>query len=136
MDVTGIGSIASLATGIIDRIWPNKSDPAYIQAQTALLTAQTQGAFKQMDADLQIAVEQIKANAAEAATPGFHFRDGAGWVCVIAFAIMALKAPIEWASALSGHPVSLPSVDTSVTTDMLLGLLGLGGMHAWQQAKS
>ena len=130
-DITGIGSIADLIKDGIDKIWPDPAQRA--QAQAQLLQAQQAGALKEMDDDFQLAIEQIKANAAEAATPGFHFRDGAGWVCVIAFAIMSLKAPIEWAAALAGHPVQLPSVDTSVTTDMLLGLLGLGGMHVYQQ---
>lgn len=134
LDITGIGSVASLVSNIADKIWPDPTKRA--EAQAALLAAQQAGTLKQLDDDFQLAIEQIKANAAEAAQPGFHFRDGAGWVCVIAFAIMALKAPVEWACALMGKPVVLPSVDTSVTTDMLLGLLGLGGMHAYQQSKS
>lgn len=130
-----ISSVADLVKDGLDRIWPNKQDPAYIQAQAAYLQAQTAGAFKEMDAALQVAIEQIKANAVEAAQPGLHFRDGAGWVCVISFAITALKAPIEWIAAITGHPVALPPVDTTLTGEMLFGLLGLGGMHAWQQGK-
>lgn len=133
-DITSIGSIADLIKDGIDKIWP---DPAQrVQARAQLIQAQQAGAFKEMDATLQLAVEQIKANAAEAATPGFHFRDGAGWVCVVAFGLMALKAPLEWGAALLGHPVTLPAVDTSVTTDMLLGLLGLGGLHTYQSIAS
>src|SRR5581483_3254128 len=127
LDVTGIGSIADLFTTAINKIWPDPTQRA--AAQVAILQAQQAGALKELDDQLQTNLEQIKANAAEAAQPGMHFRDGAGWVCVIAFALAALKAPIEWACAISGHPVTLPSVDTSVTTSMLLGLLGLGGMH-------
>lgn len=133
MDISGVGSIADLIKDGIDKIWPDPTQRA--QAQVALLQAQQAGLLKQLDDDFQVALEQVKANAAEAAQPGFHFRDGAGWVCVVAFALMALKAPIEWAATLSGHPVTLPSVDTSVTTDMLLGLLGLGGLHTVQTMK-
>lgn len=135
MDLTGIGDVAALIKDGLDRIFPNKSDPAYIQAQAALVNAQTAGALKQLDDNFQLAVEQIKANAAEAAQPGMHFRDGAGWVCVAGFAFLVLKAPIEWAAALAGHPITLPAPDTSISTDMLLGLLGLGGMHVYQQTK-
>jgi hypothetical protein len=42
-----------------------------------------------------------------------------------------LKSPIEWVTSLAGHPVTLPSVDTSTTTTMLFALLGLGGMHVY-----
>lgn len=136
MDITGFGDVASLLKDGLDRLFPNKNDPAYIQSQAALVTAQTAGTLKGMDEAFQLAIEQIKANAAEAAQPGLHFRDGAGWVCVIGFAIMVLKAPIEWACAISGHPVTLPAPDTSISTDMLLGLLGLGGMHVYQSTKA
>lgn len=133
LDITGVGSIADLIKDGIDKIWPDPAKAA--EAKVALLQAQQAGVFKQMDADLQTSIEQIKANAAEAAQPGLHFRDGAGWVCVASFAFMALKAPIEWACILASHPITLPAVDTSTTMPMLLGLLGLGGMHVYQQVK-
>lgn len=132
LDLTGIGSVANLIKDGIDRLFPNKSDPAYVAAQAALINAQTAGTLKAMDDEFQLALEQIKTNAAEASQPGFHFRDGAGWVCVTAFAIAALKAPIEWGCALAGHPVTLPSVDTSTTVPLLFALLGVGTMHVYQ----
>jgi len=134
LDVTtGIGSVADLIKDGIDKIWPDPQKAA--EAKVALLQAQQAGVFKQMDDDLQVALEQIKADAAEAAQPGMHFRDGAGWVCVAAFALTALKAPIEWVGAIVGHPLVLPSVDQSTTVPMLLALLGLGGMHTYQQTR-
>jgi len=133
LDAMGIGSVADLLKDGIDKIWPDPAKKA--EAQVALLQAQQAGLFKQMDADLQTSLEQIKANAAEAAQPGLHFRDGAGWVCVFAFGVMTLKPLLEWGCALSGHPISLPPVDTSISMTFLSGLLGLGGMHVYQQAK-
>ena len=132
-DLTGIGSVADLIKDGIDKIWPDPAQKA--AAQAALLTAQQAGTLKQLDDNFQLAIEQIKANAAEAAQPGWHFRNGAGWVCVVSFAIAALKAPIEWGAALAAHPLTLPSVDTSTTIPMLFALLGLGSMHVYQQAK-
>lgn len=133
MDITGIGSVADLLKTGIEKIWPDPA--ARAAAQVALLNAQQSGALKEMDAQLQINLEQIKANAVEAAKPGLHFRDGAGWVCVAAFALMALKAPLEWVCAIAGHPITLPSVDQSTTIPMLLSLLGLGGLHTYQVSK-
>jgi hypothetical protein len=130
LDITGIGSVADLLGKAVDKIWPNPADAA--AAKIALLNAQNAGALKQLDDQFNLNIEQIKANAAEAAKPGLSFRDGAGWVCVIAFAISALKSPIEWACSLAGHPVTLPSVDTSTSTTMLMALLGIGGMHVYE----
>lgn len=129
LDFTGIGSIADLLKVGIDKIWPNPTEAA--AAKIAIINAQQAGALKEMDAQLQTNLEQIKANAVAEAKPGMSFRDGAGWVCVIGFAIATLKSPIEWVCSLVGHPVSLPSVDSSTITTMLFALLGLGGMHAY-----
>lgn len=131
---SGIGSVADLIKDGIDKIWPDPAQKA--AAQAALLTAQQAGVFKEMDQQLQLALEQIKANAVEAAQPGMHFRDGAGWVCVFAFAVMTLKPLIEWGGILIGHPVTLPAMDTNASTDMLGALLGLGTMHVYQQVKT
>jgi hypothetical protein len=133
LDAMGIGSVADLIKTGIDKIWPDPAKAA--EAKIAILQAEQAGAFKVMDAELQTNLAQIAANAAEAAKPGLSFRDGAGWVCVIGFAIATLKSPIEWACHLVGHPVTLPSVDTSTTTTMLFALLGIGGMHVYEKTQ-
>jgi hypothetical protein len=129
-DITGIGSIADLIGGVIDKIFPDKTKAA--EAKAALAQAQLEGSLKSIDDQFQIQIEQIKANAAEESKPGLSFRDGAGWVCVIGFAIAELKSPVEWACTLAGHQVTLPSVDTSTLTTMLFALLGIGGMHVYE----
>lgn len=119
VNVTPVGAVASLADDVVKRLFPDKT--AEEQAKLAAAATIVQG--------------QLAANTAEAAQPGLHFRDGAGWVCVIGFALMVLRAPIEWVCALAGHPITLPQADTSTSTDMLAGLLGLGTMHVYQQTK-
>lgn len=136
LDLSGLGSVADFGKALLDRVWVNKNDPAYLAAQVALQNAKDAGSLKEMDDEFQLSLEQIRANAAEAAQPGFHFRDAAGWVCVINFAFLALKAPIEWVCIIAGHTIALPTPDTSVTLPMLLGLLGLGGMHMYQQTRN
>lgn len=133
-DFTGIGSVADLLTTVVNKIWPDPAKAA--EAKVAILQAQQAGELKEMDEQFQLMQQQAAANTAEAGQPGMHFRDGAGWVCVIGFAIATLKAPIEWLCAIVGHPVTLPSVDTSVTGSMLTALLGLGTMHVYQAVKT
>ena len=133
LDVTGIGSIADLISTAVNKIWPNPTDAA--AAKVALLNAQNAGALKELDDQFQTNIEQIKVNAAEAAKPGMSFRDGAGWTCVVGLAVTTLKPLIEWTSVLVGHPITLPSVDTSTTTTMLFALLGIGGMHVYEKTQ-
>jgi hypothetical protein len=135
MDITGLGSAFDLAKGIIDRIWPNKNDPAYVAAQAQLVQAQTAGALKELDDSFQLLKAQADANTAEAGK-GVTFRDGAGWTCVAGFAVSLLKPVIEWACTLAGHPITLPSIDTTTSTTMLTALLGLGGLHMYEKVKS
>lgn len=133
LDVTGIGSVADLIKDGIDKIFPDPTQAA--AAKVALLNAQNAGAMKTLDDQFQTNLEQIKANAVADAKPGVSFRDGAGWVCVGAFAISALKSPIEWAATMAGHPITLPSVDQSTTIPMLFALLGIGGMHVYEKTQ-
>jgi hypothetical protein len=133
LDITGLGSVADLVGNVIDKIFPDKTQAA--AAKAALAQAQLQGDLKTLDDQFQIQIEQIKANAADEAKPGMTFRDGAGWVCVVGFAIATLKSPIEWAASLVGHPITLPSVDTSTLTTMLFALLGIGGMHVYEKTQ-
>ena len=117
---TGIGEVADLAKDFIDRFFPDKA-----QAEKDSLQAQ-----------LAIQMAQIQANAAEATQPGFHFRDGAGWVCVIAMGFDFVFRPLGmWVTNLAGHPTDFPSLDVTILGQMLFALLGLGYMHMNEQIK-
>ena len=115
--VTGAEDAVSSIANLIGRFFPDKTEVE--KAQLAGVLSIVQG--------------QLAANTAEAAQPGLHFRDGAGWVCVFAFGLMTLKPVLEWGSVLVGHPITLPAIDTTVAMTMLSALLGLGGMHVYQQ---
>ena len=120
-DVTGIGEAVTGVKDILGMFFPDATEEMKAKMGQALAIYQDQQ---------DLAKAQIAVNAAAAATPGMHFRDGAGWICVFGLGVTTLKPLIEWLSILVGHPVNLPSVDTSVTGTMLAALLGLGGMHA------
>ena len=121
LDATGIGEAVTGVKDILGMFFPDKTEEDKAKMTQALVLWQGQQ---------DLAKAQIAVNAAEAATPGVHFRDGAGWVCVVGLAVTVLKPLIEWASAILGHPLALPSVDTNTTSVMLTSLLGLGSMHA------
>jgi len=117
---TGIGEVAGLAKDLIDRWIPDKS-----QAEKDALAA-----------DLQLQLAQIQANAAEATQPGFHFRDGAGWVCVIAMGFDFIFRPLAiWVATLLHYTTDFPALDVTILGQMLFALLGLGGMHMYENVK-
>jgi hypothetical protein len=110
-----------LVNTIIGRFFPDKTQVEKDKIAAAMMQLQQQ---------FELDKSQIAVDAASAAQPGLHFRDGAGWVCVAGFAFSILKSPIEWGCQMIGHPLQLPPVDTQTTQAMLYGLLGLGGLHA------
>lgn len=121
LDVTGVGAVVTGAKDILGMFFPDKTEEDKAKMAAALALQQDQNRLVEL---------QAQANANEALQPGLHFRDGAGWVCVIGMAVSILKPLIEWAAAIVGHPLTLPAMDTSTTNSMLISLLGLGGYHA------
>ena len=124
MSVSGVGEIADLASNVfstvVSRVWPDKSEQEKQEIANAFATAQA----------------QIAANIAEASQPGFHFRDGAGWVCVFAmFSDFVLRPLVLWGSHLAGSTVDFPALDVTILGQMLFALLGLGAMHMNEQVK-
>lgn len=122
MDLTGIGEVATAAKGILGMIFPDKTaeDQAKLAAALALITAQT----------------DIDKAEAQSTDPLQHWRGGLGWVCVAGYAWNFVLQPITLAVCnIVGHPVPLPMLDIGELSTLTLGMLGLGGMHVYQQVK-
>lgn len=129
MDVTGIGEIADFAKSVVDRIWPDKTQVEQNKFNEFLAQLNAQIGLTQSQLQIDLAAEQGKSMVQ-------HFRDGAGWVCVFGFAWGYVLLPmLNWVCAAFGHPVTFPVLNTAPMNDLLMGLLGLGSMHVYQQVK-
>lgn len=122
-DLTGLGSVADLANTVIGRIWPDKTE-----AEKA-----------QMAAALTIVQGQLDANKAEAASPNAFtsgWRPGIGWVCALALGLQYLARPmLQWYGVVTGHEFPpLPGIDENLW-QLMLGMLGLGGLRTWEKTK-
>ncbi len=91
-----------------------------------------------------IDLSQLEVNKVEAASSSMFvagWRPFIGWVCGASFAYSVIGFTfLNWALALytsySGHQVPvLPAPDTSMTMELLLGMLGLGGMRTFEKLK-
>lgn len=123
MDATGIGAVADLASTVISRLWPDKTEQERAQLAAALTIVQG----------------QLDANRAEAASPSAFtsgWRPGVGWVCVAALACQYIARPlVQWGGIVTGHPLpDLPGIDDNLW-QLMLGLLGLGGMRSYEKVK-
>ena len=124
MALDPVTALLDIGGKVIDRVWP---DP--IQAATAkleLIKLQQSGELAAMAGQMDI----NKVEAASASVFVSGWRPAIGWVCGAGFAVQFVIGPLaEWGSALAGHPVKFPQMDTSTMMPLLLGMLGLGGLR-------
>ena len=112
-----------LATTVINKIWPDKS--AAEAAQLAAAVALVQG--------------QMDVNKAEAVSPNAFtsgWRPAIGWVCGLALLFQYILRPmLMWFGVIAGHQwPPLPGIDDNLW-QLMLGLLGLGGLRTFEKTK-
>jgi hypothetical protein len=137
LDITGLGSVFDLAGKVMDKIFPDKD--AADKAKLAMLQLQQQGEFKQMEQDFNLALEQIKTNAVEAANPSIFvsgWRPAVGWVCVCAYAFNYLLLPLlNFFTDYLGIKADIVALDTGELWTLLGGMLGIGGLRTLDKIK-
>lgn len=112
-----------LATSVIEKIWPDKTDQE--RAQLAAAVTLVQG---------QLDINKIEAASSNGFTSGW--RPFIGWVCGAAFAWNWLGLPVVSAVAVwLGHSFTLAPADLSEMLPVLLGMLGLGSLRSFEKVK-
>ena len=138
MDITGLGSLFDLGAKVIDRVWP---DPATRDAaKLELFKAQQAGEFKEMDQQFALMQAQVGVNTVEAGSTRLFvsgWRPFVGWVCGASLAYVGLVDPLArfLATVIYHYAGPFPAIDTTVTLQVLLGLLGLGGLRSFEKLK-
>ena len=131
-----IGGLIDAGLKVLDRVLPDPTQKA--AAQLELLKLQQAGEFKQLEADLQLALAQTEINKVEAASPDLFksgWRPGAGWICVLGLAYQFLAQPLAaWASAINGWPAP-PVLELGDLYGLLFGMLGLGAYRSVERVK-
>lgn len=124
MSITGIGEIANFATDLVNKFWPDKT-----QAEKDQLALQVQ----QMTIAANLTQGQIEVNKAEAGSQSVFvagWRPFIGWVCGAAFGWTFVIGPLmSFTLSAFKVSVSLPQLDLSQLSPVLMGMLGLGVMR-------
>ena len=138
MALDPVTALLDVGSKVIDRLWP---DPAQRdQAKLELFKLQQSGELQQMAAELELAKGQLTVNAEEAKNASV-FVSGARpfilWGCGFAMLYAALFEPIMRfvAVVVYGYAGQFPAIDTTLTTQVLLGLLGLGTLRTVDKIK-
>lgn len=112
-----------LANTVVKTIWPDKSEQE--RAQLAAAVQLVQG---------QIDINKAEATSASVFTSGW--RPFIGWVCGAALVYQYLVRPLAvWLFAIAGIQVpAMPGLDDNLW-QLLLGMLGLGGLRTIEKVK-
>lgn len=131
--------VFAIGSKLLDRILPDPAAKA--AAQMELLKLQQTGELAQLAAETDLAKLQIQTNIEEAKSTNW-FVAGARpfimWTCGAAFAYAAVIEPLlRFGSAVWwGYAGQFPVIDTSLTMQVLFGILGLGAMRSFEKAKN
>jgi hypothetical protein len=131
-----IGSVIDAGLKVLDKVLPDPKAKA--EAQIELMRLQQAGEFKQLEADLQLALAQTEVNKVEAASADpfkSGWRPAAGWVCVAGLAYQFLFQPLAaWSGGIHGWPAP-PVLDLGDLYGLLFGMLGLGAYRSFEKTK-
>ena len=125
-----ISAILNISSTIINKLFPDPTQAA--QAQLALIKLQ-------QDGDLAAIVGQMDINKIEAGSGSVFvsgWRPFCGWICGFGLAYVSIIEPIaRLLATLIGYTGIFPAIDTTLTMQVLLGMLGMGGLRSLDKIK-
>jgi len=97
-------------------------------------------AASQINNDYQLQLAQLDINKTEAANVSIFvsgWRPAIGWICGFSLCYSAIIEPIARfiASVIFAYAGAFPVINTDITMQILMGLLGLAGMRTFEKHK-
>lgn len=122
MALDPVTAVTDLASTVINKIWPDKSEAE--KQQLAAAVALVQG--------------QLDVNKEEAKNPNTFVSGGRPfviWICGLSLGYSALFEPLLRfvATVIYHYTGTFPTLDTTLTGQILFGLLGLGAMRSFDK---
>lgn len=136
MSLDPLSALFDLGKTAIEKIWPDPSKRA--DELFRLEQLKQQGDLALMKAQVDLLLGQIEINKAEAQSSSLFvagWRPFAGWIGGVAFAYAAIIEPIARfvAKVAYGYQGNFPEINTELTIQVLLGMLGLGLMRSFDK---
>jgi len=134
-----ISGLFSAAQSLIERFFPDPEKKA--AAQLELLKMQQNGDLAQLAAETDLAKLQVQVNLEEAKSANWFvagWRPFIGWTCGFGLAYISIIEPIARFSAQVWfhYAGSFPVIDTTITMQVLLGMLGLAAARTVEKVKN
>lgn len=126
----------SLITTIVNKIAPDANIEEQGKIQQALLELNNHYSLQLKAIDINLA--QIEVNKIEAGSESFFksgWRPFVGWTCGIGLGYVAVLEPILRfiAQVIFNYSGEFPIIDTNLTLQVLLGLLGFGAFRSYEK---
>jgi hypothetical protein len=133
-----IGPVFEVISKVIDRVVPDPKAAA--EAKLEMFKMQQAGDFKELDANLQLALGQMKVNEAEAAGKSAYasgWRPTVGYIGAASLGWNFVGYPMaNWAAAAFKLGITPPPMlDTGPLITIVMGMLGIGVMRTWEKGK-
>ena len=137
MSFDPLSALFDLGKSAIDKIWP---DPIKRAEELRKLEEMKQrGDLEEMNAQVKLLTGQMEINKIEAAHQSIFvsgWRPGVGWVCALGLLYASFIEPLmRFIAAMLDYTGTFPVIDTSITMQVLLGMLGLGAMRTREKEK-
>jgi hypothetical protein len=137
MSFDPLSAAFQLGGKLLDRFFPDPAKRA--EAQVELLRLQQTGELAHLASETDLAKGQIAINVEEAKHSSFWvagWRPCVGWVGAAGLAYAAILEPLaRFVATLAGYTGAFPVLDTTITMQLLFGLLGLGGFRTYEKSK-
>lgn len=132
-----IGSLLEIGKNIIERAWPDPSKQA--EELRKLKEIEQRGDLAELDAYVKSLTGQLDINKAEAQHPSTFvagWRPWIGWVGGFSLAYAGIVEPLmRFIATMCGYDGPFPEIDTTMTIQILMGMLGVAGMRTYEKLK-
>jgi hypothetical protein len=124
---------------IVNKIIPDKAAAAAAASQLQLAMANGQ-LQQELDSLVSVTTAQSDIDKVEAGSNSIFvagWRPFVGWVCATGLAYVAIIEPLARFIATVGfkYAGAFPVIDTNLTMQVLLGMLGMGAMRSYDKSQ-
>jgi len=133
-----LGAILDIGSKLVDKFFPDPQQAE--QAKLKLLEMQQNGELAQLAAATDLAKLQIQTNLEEAKSTNWFvagWRPFVGWICGAGLAYVAIFEPVARfvAKVFFNYAGDFPVINTDLTMQVLMGVLGLGAMRSVEKVR-
>jgi hypothetical protein len=138
MSFDPLSALFDLGKTAIDKIWP---DPAKRAEELRKLEELKQsGDLARLNAEVNLMLGQIEVNKVQAEHPSVFVagaRPAVMWIGAFGLAYAAIIEPLARfvAAVCFGYAGAFPELDTTITMQVLFGVLGLGAYRTFEKTK-